>query len=98
MFSKNQKELLKRLKTELELERTILSKQRTLLSEISILLSLIGLGLFTFKLFENLLMKIIGIVTSLISIYIITKLFHSYKMFQLRIGEIDKRYNRFIKL
>jgi len=83
------------LLTDLALERTILAKQRTTLAEISVFLSTIGVGLLMFKFFDFIAIKLIGITISLVAVYIITKLFHSYKKFQKRIKKIDKRNNYF---
>ena len=91
------KNLIRRahIKIELDLERTILAKQRTLLAETNVFLGVVGLGLLFFKFFDNKFIKIIGMILSTISIYMITKIVHRYNRFKKKIRSIERRNHHF---
>ena len=83
------------IRAELDLERTILAKQRTLLAETNVFLGVVGLGLLFFKFFDNIIIRITGMIISTISIYMITKIVHRYNKFKRKIKSIDRRNHHF---
>ena len=97
-LTQNQKRNLIRrshIKAELDLERTILAKQRTLLAETNVFLGVVGLGLLFFRFFDNLIIRVVGIIISTFSIYMITKIVHKYNRFKKKIRSIDRRNHHF---
>ena len=79
------------IKAGLDLERTILAKQRTILAEINVFLGSVGLGFLMLKFFDYLPLKIMGVLVSSLSIFMITRLFHKYNRFKRKVRKIEKR-------